>query len=692
MPYSSTADLPANVRALSPKSQRQWMHIWNSAYSRCVNGGTNDRDDCESRAFAQANGVVLKSPGKARHRMDEPQEQDDWLSDEDVAFKKLSYQQRKNLPKSAYAYTDAQGKGHLPIHDLPHLRNAISRLGQAKTGAKWGLTGEAKQRLMGRLRSKLARVQHAFDQHYAHGLATFDLGPDAANKTLVSIPQDQDIVIRRGPIFHTGKYPDKNFSLTAKELKRVVKEFAGPLAVDSEHERSIFDGKLGHLLSVEASADGKQLLGTVAVPKWLDPILMAAGGKVSAAFDRTSKKLVGLALTINPRVSDAALMAAFSVDQVTKGALGMDELIAMAGGGKLAKKKAKLQAKADKLRAKSKDDDDDDDDDADDKNGNGNGAARHNGQYDRMIPQGGRAGQSGGASVAAMATRGGRNMMQKIHDITASRGAVCRVEPQPATEIGPYGIVRYASKAEMNVVQAIHDTTLQNGASCTPTLYGQRDVPGGSDWTWQYPGVKDEGRAAMPGGTKAPHFNDNSKAMKNFRKLVASLSEQEATYESPDTTPVTMAAPSSHDEEVARLRDENRRMKMQNILERATTFADKMISDGHAVPVEREGMIAVHAQLEHDDAFSSTATFSNGMSRVAVYEASIQARPNNLLQSELLPSAVQAGLIKFANLTETPNRGIEQAPSPERVRQLANLDPVLKKAYEATHGTNGTGH
>lgn len=693
------------------------MHVFNSALNACSNGGTQDRDDCESRAFAEANGVVKQ--GKAKHSMPKPAnddvvasavipEEEDWITDKEVAFKKLSYQARKDLPKTAYAYTDSQGKGHLPINDLDHLRNAISRLGQKKTGAKWGLTGEAKKRLQARLQAKLERASHAREEAVAEELASFAI--DASSAELVEVPQDKDVVIRRGLIFRAGDYPDKQFNLTPKELRRAVKSFADPIALDSEHGHSIFDGKLGHLVGVEASDDGSQLFGVVAVPKWLDPILQQAGGKVSAAFDRASKTLVGLALTINPRVSDAALMAAFSVDLAVKGALDVKDVIAMAGtDGKKKKKKFDPDhdgdddstpegdtdhdywTKSGKKRSKPiKDDKSDDKDDDDDD-------AKHSGGgYDRMIPKGGSAAQSGGAKVAAMAgTNSGRGMMQAIHDITASRGAVCHDEPQPATSVGPYGIVRYASQAEMSVVQTIHDTTLQHGASCTPSLYGQQDVPGGSPWTWQYPGTTNEGRSSMPGETKAPHFSNSEKAMKQFQKLLDSLGDVDPRYE---TKPAQMsasavAAPESRerDEEVARLREENRQMKMQHIIDRATVFADKMIQEGHATPVEREGLIAVHSQLEHDDTFSTTAVFSNGMSRVSAYEASILARPNNLLQAELLPSAVQQGLIKFANMTDTPSRTQEAAaPSADRIRHLASLDPVLKKAYSDTHGTNGT--
>ena len=65
MPYRTTAELPPAVksRIKSAKGRRQWMHVWNSAYDKCINnGGTADR--CESSAFAQANGVVKAEDGR----------------------------------------------------------------------------------------------------------------------------------------------------------------------------------------------------------------------------------------------------------------------------------------------------------------------------------------------------------------------------------------------------------------------------------------------------------------------------------------------------------------------------------------------------------------------------------------------------------------------------------------------------
>lgn len=57
MPYTDASDpnLPEYVQKLPDLKKRQWIAVWNSSYKRCRDKGG---DDCESSAFAQANGVV----------------------------------------------------------------------------------------------------------------------------------------------------------------------------------------------------------------------------------------------------------------------------------------------------------------------------------------------------------------------------------------------------------------------------------------------------------------------------------------------------------------------------------------------------------------------------------------------------------------------------------------------------------
>ena len=59
MPYSGPDDksLPSNVKKLSSKQRRQWVHVFNSAHKSCLaKGGKN----CEAFAFKNANGVMMK--------------------------------------------------------------------------------------------------------------------------------------------------------------------------------------------------------------------------------------------------------------------------------------------------------------------------------------------------------------------------------------------------------------------------------------------------------------------------------------------------------------------------------------------------------------------------------------------------------------------------------------------------------
>jgi aspartyl/asparaginyl beta-hydroxylase (cupin superfamily) len=43
---------------------------------------------------------------------------------------------RKKIDKRQFAYVDAKGTGHLPIHDERHIRNAMARWNQADFPSK----------------------------------------------------------------------------------------------------------------------------------------------------------------------------------------------------------------------------------------------------------------------------------------------------------------------------------------------------------------------------------------------------------------------------------------------------------------------------------------------------------------------------------------------------------------------------
>jgi hypothetical protein len=59
---------------------------------------------------------------------DEEEEEEE--DEEGVEKAKLTHKQRKKLPKRMFAWVDEEGKGHFPIHDAAHVRNALARFNQ----------------------------------------------------------------------------------------------------------------------------------------------------------------------------------------------------------------------------------------------------------------------------------------------------------------------------------------------------------------------------------------------------------------------------------------------------------------------------------------------------------------------------------------------------------------------------------
>ncbi len=116
--------------------------------------------------------------------------------------------------------------------------------------------------------------------------------------------------IRRGKLFEPGHFEDKDITITRADLEAAAASFQ-PVLVNLDHQKTVLDGHLGKLRAVSVSADGT-LAGEYEEPGWLSQLLGNAERKVSLEFCRATKKITGMALTISPRISSAALFAAFS--------------------------------------------------------------------------------------------------------------------------------------------------------------------------------------------------------------------------------------------------------------------------------------------------------------------------------------------------------------------------------------------
>lgn len=98
-------DMTGHVRASVPKG-----------HGMRVPNGTEPAKVAKMHGYLHRQGNAKHSHGKTTNMS--------------VDLSKLTTKARKALPSSAFAYVDADGNGHFPIHDAAHVRNALSRIGQ----------------------------------------------------------------------------------------------------------------------------------------------------------------------------------------------------------------------------------------------------------------------------------------------------------------------------------------------------------------------------------------------------------------------------------------------------------------------------------------------------------------------------------------------------------------------------------
>jgi capsid assembly protease len=130
--------------------------------------------------------------------------------------------------------------------------------------------------------------------------------------------------------------------------------------------------------------------------------------------------------------------------------------------------------------------------------------------------------------------------------------------------------------------------------------------------------------------------------------------------------------------ELAQLRDEQRTRAEAEMAARATAFADGLIRDGRALPVEREALIAAHTEAATDDLAHPRA--EGQPSRVARLEERQAARPASGMLGELVPVQPNADgtLTPLANLDRTAFVADADADAPltleRRIQIMAMTD------------------
>ena len=415
------------------------------------------------------------------------------------------------------------------------------------------------------------------------------------NLTSVTDTSDGEYVLRTGKIFEAGSYPDKQFDITPEEMLEAINEFK-PVDVDLEHMNTVLDGQLGKLETIQIADNGWDLVGTVRLPKWLDTKLGDDNRKVSATWNKSTKKLEKLALVRNPRVADAALMAAFTADEMRKSSNAtfsepdkvlMDTL-------------TKFFETVD---------------------------FKHR-------------------------TYEGQSVLQSIHDMAARNGAICE-EPKKDDKKSP--TANYVSKGEYSVIQKVHDSSISGGARCSAMgdnsypYFNKSDEPSGNindkekktmkiSLAQMFAAIRnlpeeveipsDEGTgagvaayaapavapaAAAPAVAATPAVDPEKEALKKeldaFKKKEADAVEAAKVADEAAKAEEAANLSALVDEEKEKLKAEIEAYKAKEVAAAkigvelsATEFADSEIKAKRAFPAERSGLIALFMQATSDDA------------------------------------------------------------------------------------------
>lgn len=443
----------------------------------------------------------------------------------------------------------------------------------------------------------------------SEGIAEFELDADTKK------PTDDGWVYRTGKIFEAGQYKDKNFEITPEELCEAIADFK-PVDLDLEHMPTILDGKLGKLEAVALGADGWSLIGTVKLPKWLDEQLGDADRKVSATWDRLTKKLNKLALVRNPRVKDAAVMAAFMANEF-----------------------------ADTLEGTSE--------------------AEMSKTIESLIEE--------HISEFASKTWDGRSLFQSMHDMAARSGAICVETEEKFQEAKEAGFV---SSAEAKSIQQIHDTALRGGAKCSfikersgnesPSYYSTEeknkmtleDVKNFFKSMDDAPAAKETETSSED--KKAAELSAREAAVKAAEKAIAEKLAAFEQYEEARKVEETKTEVKTEEvktevkeEEVAehsnvpserelQLEAELEALRKKDIQRDAEKFAEAEIKAERAFPAEKEALVALFMQAAIDDkANEAKIGFNNGgeavqLGRVDALKALYAVRkPHNLTYEEV---------------------------------------------------------
>lgn len=418
------------------------------------------------------------------------------------------------------------------------------------------------------------------------------------NLSQSELVDDGKYVLKTGLIFRAGKYEDKNFSMTPEEIVDAESAFQ-PVPIDVEHVENmgILEGKLGSLVAVYASENGEELYGTAKIPTWLNDLNEDENKelKVSCTWDRKNKKLQKLAIVKKPRVSDAALMAAFAHNEIKTSPETTNQTVETFFSW----------LKDSKTDAEFKD-----------------------------------------------RTYDGTWILQDVHNMMARAGAICtkpKKDSKAEMAVSDSERAEFISKEESVAIQKMHDMSIEMGAKChfmdekwanysvddksssDKTKIGRKNNMG----NWKsfidfFKGLSDEDVEKLQSEFSVTEPDQEKEELK---RQVAKLTEKLTEKEKAVDTGGSNFNKEEVDEEKVQLKKQVAELQKRNLNSDAHKFAENLINDNKILPASKEAVIAMFTQAHQDDQaiaanevnFSNDKTAKTRMEVLAEFFGSLES-------------------------------------------------------------------
>lgn len=331
MPWTP-GDADEHVHGLIADEKRQWADIANGVRRKCLDNGGSEQV-CDAKAIRVANSQVA---GKAAAMYE---------------FRQWTAQYADNLPDGAFLHVESGGeKGdegkttpralrHLPYKDedgevdLPHLRSALSRLGQGKTGeAKDGWLTES---LRAKLETKAKGILKS--EKDKRGMAVLATGGPMEMASSVMDVDGYPVQRFRKELIRVGTYthPTQGWTLkvTPDRMLRWVRNFkrmreAGvEVNVNRDHKHGA-EFRHGDIVDMWVEGD-RRVIGSLEL-RGEDSIDLAKKNRsVSVEIDRKFKDGIG------NEYDEAIVGVAITGQPVVPGQTPFVPIAASMGAGKL---------------------------------------------------------------------------------------------------------------------------------------------------------------------------------------------------------------------------------------------------------------------------------------------------------------------------------------------------------------------